>query len=50
MISVNGVEVTTIIDYNEEMKKYLPDSAVKLTVKREGKAIDFKVVFGEKDE
>lgn len=49
LISVNGVEITTIIDYNEEMKKYLPGSAVKLTVKREGKDIVLKVVYGEKN-
>ena len=49
LISLNGVEVTTIIDYNEEMKKYLPGSAVKLNVKREGKETVLKVVYGEKN-
>lgn len=48
LISVNGVEVTTIIDYNEEMKKYLPGNTVKLTVRRGGKEIVLKVVYGEK--
>ncbi len=45
---VNGVEVTTIIDYNEEMKKYLPGSTVKLTVRRNDKEVTMKVVYGEK--
>lgn len=49
LISVNGVEVTTIIDYNEEMKKYLPGSTVKLKVKRDGKETVLKVVYGEKN-
>lgn len=49
LISVEGVEVTTIIDYNEEMKKYLPGSTVKLTVKREEKEVVLKVVYGEKN-
>jgi serine protease Do len=48
LMSVNGVEVTTIIDYNEEMKKYLPGSTVKLTVRRNDKEIELKAVYGEK--
>jgi serine protease Do len=48
LIEVNGVEVTTIIDYNEEMKKYLPGNTVKLKVRRNGKEIEMKVVYGEK--
>ena len=50
LIAVNDIEVTTIIDYNEEMKKYLPGSTAKLLVKREGKETILKVVYGEKNE
>lgn len=45
--AVNGAEVTTKIDYNEEMKKYLPGSKAELAVERDGKALKIKVTFGE---
>jgi serine protease Do len=48
LIAVNDVEVTTIIDYNEEMKKYLPGSTVKFIVRRNDKETALKVVYGEK--
>lgn len=48
LIAVNGVEVTTVIDYNEEMKKYLPGNTVKLTIRRDGKEMTLKVVYSEK--
>lgn len=48
LVEVNDVEVTTIIDYNEEMKKYLPGSTVKLTIRRNDKEIALKAVYGEK--
>ncbi len=48
LLAVNGVEITTTIEYNEEMKKYLPGSEVKLTVKRGEKEIVLKVTYGEK--
>ena len=47
VISVNGVKINTIIDYNEEMKKYLPGDSVELTLKREDNYLKFKVTFGE---
>lgn len=50
LIGVNGVPVTTIIDYNEEMKKYLPGDTVKLTVKRENRELVLKVVYSEKSD
>ncbi len=48
MTGVNGTEITTIIDYNEEMKKYLPGSKVKLTVMRDNREATLEVVYGEK--
>lgn len=47
LIAVNGVNITTIIDYNEEMKKYLPGNSVQLVVDRNGKDIKMKVTFDE---
>lgn len=45
---VNGIKVSTIIDYNEDMKKYLPGDTVELTVKRNENALKIKVAFTEK--
>jgi serine protease Do len=50
LMEVNGAEVTTIIDYNEELKKYLPGSSATLTVRRNGREISLKAVFGEKEQ
>jgi len=47
--SVNGVKITTKIDYNEEMKKYLPGDTVEFSVIRAGKRINLKVTFSEKE-
>lgn len=46
--AVNGAPVTTKIDYNEEMKKYLPDDTVELTIERNGNEVTIKVTFKEK--
>jgi len=46
--AVNNVPVTTKIDYNEEMKKYLPGDKVVLTVERNGEIINLEVKYGEK--
>lgn len=48
LMSVNGVKVNTIIDYNEEMKKYLPGNKATLKIMRNNKLINLEVVFGEK--
>ncbi|MCX8130684.1 MAG: trypsin-like peptidase domain-containing protein [Clostridia bacterium] len=45
IIAVNGINVTTIVDYNEEMKKYLPGASATLSVKRDEKTIKVKVVL-----
>ncbi len=47
LISVNGVKVNSIIDYNEEMKKYLPGDKAAFNLLRDGKLITVKVEFGE---
>lgn len=46
---VNGVSITTKIDYNEEMKKYLPGNSVELGVIRGNKRLNIKVTYTEKE-
>ncbi len=48
LLSVNDVKVNSIIDYNEEMKKYLPGDKAKFKLVRDGKQLNVNVVFGEK--
>lgn len=45
--SVNGVTMTTKIDFNEEMKKYLPGDTAVFELERDGKKVEIKVTFGE---
>ena len=49
LLSVNGVKVNTIIDYNEEMKKYYPGDSATLLLVRDGKKISVNVRFAQKD-
>jgi serine protease Do len=46
--AVNGVTITTMIEYNEETKKYLPGDSVVFVVERDGETIDIIVKYGEK--
>lgn len=48
LVTVNGVKVNSIIDYNEEMKKYLPGDKAALKLFRDGRQVVVNVVFGEK--
>ncbi len=45
--SVGGTAVTTKIDYNEVIKKYLPGDTAVLQLDRDGKRIEIKVVFDD---
>lgn len=47
IMAVNGTNITTKIDYNEEMKKYLPGDTVTLTIERKNEIIKMKVEFDE---
>ncbi|MCR4434369.1 MAG: trypsin-like peptidase domain-containing protein [Clostridiales bacterium] len=47
VMAVNGVKTTTMIDYNEYMKNYLPGDTVEFTVKRNEETIKIMVTFGE---
>jgi serine protease Do len=46
--SINGVQINSVIDYNEEMKKYLPGDNVTFKILRDNKQFNIKFVFGEK--
>lgn len=48
LYSVNGVKVSTMVDYNEEMKKYLPGDVVELQIGRNEQKKTLKVKFTEK--
>lgn len=49
LISINKVKIRTRIDYNEEMKKYLPGNKVTFEIEREGKDKTVKVTYGERE-
>ena len=49
LLAVNGVKVNTIIDYNEEMKKYYPGDSATFLLVRDGKKFSVNVRFAEKD-
>lgn len=49
LISVNGINVNSTIDYNEEMLKYLPGDKATLEIVRDNEHIYIDVVFGEKE-
>jgi serine protease Do len=44
--NINGTNITSIVDYNEEMKKYLPGSTATFTIKRGEKVSKLKIIFG----
>lgn len=48
LVSINGCCVNTLVDLNEEMKKYLPEDAVNLKIKRNGGVQIIKYTLGEK--
>lgn len=48
LVSINGCSVNTLVDLNEEMKKYLPGNAVNLKIKRNGSAQIINYTLGEK--
>lgn len=48
VVSINGIKVNSIIDYNEEMKKYLPGDKATLNILRDKKQLKIEVVFAEK--
>jgi serine protease Do len=50
LYSVNGIKVATIVDYNEEMKKYLPGDVVQMQIGRNDRIKILKVKYTEKSD
>jgi len=36
LVSINGKDINTLVDYNEEMKKYMPQDIININIKRDG--------------
>ena len=49
LYDIDGIKVNSIVDLNEEMKKYLPGASIKLNIKREGAAQFISLKLGEED-
>lgn len=47
LLSINDNNVNNIVDFNEEMKKYLPQESLKLKIKRDGIIRNISIVPGE---
>ncbi|TYQ17699.1 UNVERIFIED_CONTAM: serine protease Do [Acetivibrio alkalicellulosi] len=46
IISINGSSINTLVDYNEEMKKYIPSDKITIKIRRGGIILDVIVVLG----
>ncbi len=46
ILSVNGIKVNNLVDYNETMKNYLPGEQVTVKVNRNGVITDFIITLG----
>jgi serine protease Do len=49
IVSINGMSVNSVIDYNEEMLKYLPGDKATFKIIRDKKQLYINVEFGEKE-
>lgn len=49
LYDINGIKVNSIVDLNEEMKKYLPGTSVKLKIKRESNTQSIDIKLGEEN-
>ncbi len=49
LYEINGIKVNSIVDFNEEMKKYLPGTSIKLKIKRGSDVKFIDVQLGKKD-
>ncbi|MZQ82903.1 trypsin-like serine protease [Paenibacillus sp. 5J-6] len=47
VVSIGANKVKTLVDYNEAIKKYLPDEKVDITIQSEGKTVTKSVTLGE---
>ena len=48
LLSINKTKINTIVDFNEEMKKYLPQDKVEVGISRDKEIKALNVVLGEK--
>ena len=49
LYEVNNIKINSIVDFNEEMKKYLPGISIKLKIERDSEVQFINVQLGEKD-
>lgn len=49
LLSINDIKINSIVDYNEEMKKYELNSKAKFKIKRNGIIQNLTVIFAEKN-
>lgn len=47
LLSVNSTDVNTLVDFNEEMKKYLPEDKINIKISREGIKTNVNVVLAD---
>lgn len=47
IVSINGARINTIVDFDEEMKKYLPGDKVDIKFKRGGNVQSLMILLGE---
>lgn len=47
VVSIGANKVKTLVDYNEAIKKYLPDEKVDITIQSEGATVTKSVTLGE---
>ncbi|BFT75963.1 S1C family serine protease [Paenibacillus sp. P36] len=47
VVSIGANKVKTLVDYNEAIKKYLPDEKVDITIQSEGASVTKSVTLGE---
>jgi serine protease Do len=48
LLSINDIKINSIVDYNEEMKKYEPSSKATFKIKRNGIIQNLAITFGQK--
>ena len=49
LISINGRSIENLIEFYEELYKYLPGDTIQVIVERDGKALTFSVTLGEEE-
>jgi len=49
LYDINGIKVNSIVDLNEEMKKYLPGTSIKLKIKRDSSIQYINIKLGEEN-